>query len=166
MNFNDSFGLVINTEAGLTLDPKDSGNWTSGATGYGELKGSKYGISAASYPTLDIANITLDDAKVIYKRDFWDKLSLDKLPSDVSFDIFDCAVNSGISRSIKLLQKTIGSTPDGVMGQITIQRANNYGTKLSLHFNANRLLFYTDLPSFDIYGKGWTIRIANNMLNN
>jgi lysozyme family protein len=34
---------------------------------------------------------------------------------------------------------------------------------LVLLFNAERLRFYTKLKKFDIYGRGWTNRIANNL---
>ena len=40
-------------EGTLSLDPTDTGNWTGGAVGRGTLVGTKYGISAASYPTLE-----------------------------------------------------------------------------------------------------------------
>jgi lysozyme family protein len=166
MDFDNAFNTLFKNEGSLSLDKNDSGNWTAGAVGYGILKGSKYGISAAAYPTLDIPNLTIGDAKVIYKRDYWDEIDLDQLPPEVSFDIFDCAVNCGISRAIKILQKTIGSKPDGVLGQDTIHRSNSYGSSLRLHFNANRLLFYTSCKIWDSQGKGWTNRIANNMLNN
>jgi hypothetical protein len=38
-----------------------------------DLKGIKYGISAASYPTLDISNVTLTQAQDIYEADYWAK---------------------------------------------------------------------------------------------
>jgi lysozyme family protein len=166
MDFNEAFIILFKNEGTLSIDKNDPGNWTSGAVGHGVLKGSKYGISAATYPDLDIPNLTIDDAKLIYKRDFWDKLKLDRLPNDISFDMFDCAVNAGISRAIKILQTTIDSKPDGIMGQDTISRSNSYGTNLSKHYNANRLLFYTSLKIWDSQGKGWTRRIANNLLLN
>lgn len=164
MTFEDCFALLISNEGKLSMDRNDRGNWTSGAVGHGELKGSKYGISAMSYPTLDITNLTLEDAKEIYKRDYWYKVDLDKLPSSISFDMFDISVNSGITTAIKLLQKTVGSTPDGILGQQTIQKTNSYGPLLRQHLNANRLFYYTSLTSFDKQGKGWVNRIAHNLL--
>ena len=32
----------------------------------------KYGISSRSYPAIDIASLTLEDAKAVYRLDFWD----------------------------------------------------------------------------------------------
>jgi len=164
MTFEECFSLLISNEGKLSVDRNDRGNWTSGAVGHGELKGSKYGISAMSYPTLDIANLTLEDVKKIYERDYWYKVDLDKLPSSISFDMFDISVNSGITTAIKLLQRTVGSTPDGILGQQTIQKTNSYGPLLSQHLNARRLLYYTSLSSFDTQGKGWVNRVAHNLL--
>ena len=69
MTFDLAFTRLIGNEGVLSMDPKDSGNWTGGKIGLGKLKGSKYGISAASYPMVDIANLTLEGAKAIYLRD-------------------------------------------------------------------------------------------------
>lgn len=69
--FDAAFALTVGEEGGFSQDPRDGGNWTGGAPGKGSLRGTKYGISAASYPTLHIDALTLADAKAIYRRDFW-----------------------------------------------------------------------------------------------
>lgn len=166
MNFEEAFKLLIGNEGKLSLDREDRGNWTKGIVGVGELKGSKYGISAMSYPYLNISDLTLEQAAAIYKRDFWDKIKLDSFPI-ISFDMFDTAVNSGISVAIKLLQETVGSNPDGILGQQTIQAVNSYDPiTLKKNYNARRLLFMTSLSSWSHNGKGWARRIANNLLLN
>lgn len=164
MDFNEAFNILFENEGELSTDKNDPGNWTSGAVGHGVLKGSKFGISAGAYPNLDIPNLTIEGARRIYKENYWDKLSLDCLNPSITFDLFDCAVNSGISRAVKILQITVGSVPDGTIGQDTIKRSNSYGVNLSKHYNAYRLLFYTSLKSFDSQGKGWVNRVAHNML--
>ena len=40
-----------------------------------------------TYPTLDIRILTLNQAKDIYKRDWWDKLGMDKYPPALSYQI-------------------------------------------------------------------------------
>ena len=60
MKFEDAFARLIGNEGEFDDSPKDRGNWTGGAIGVGELRGTKYGISAAAFPTLDIKAITLD----------------------------------------------------------------------------------------------------------
>ena len=58
MNFDKAFELLIGHEGGYTTNPKDAGNWTGGKQGVGVNKGTKYGIAANSYPSLDIKNLT------------------------------------------------------------------------------------------------------------
>lgn len=167
MNFEKSFTLLISNEGCFTLSAKDSGNWTGGREGSGKLKGTKYGISAASYPHLDIENLSLTMAKEIYKRDFWDKCRADELPEQIRFDVFDTAVNSGVSRAIKLLQRAVGVQEDGIIGPKTLAAAANLeGFLLDKRFNATRLLYITELSisAWSNFGRGWVTRIANNML--
>lgn len=165
MDFNKAFELLIGNEGVLSLDRNDRGNWTSGKIGVGELKGSKYGISAMSYPDVDIQSLTLDKAKEIYRRDYWDKLKADSLPSSINFDVFDTAVNSGVKTAITLLQRAVGVTEDGAIGQGTLLAANSINPLLVvIRFNAVRLKFMTDCKAWDTQGKGWARRISNNLL--
>ena len=142
MNFDKAFELLIGHEGGFTQNPKDAGNWTSGKVGVGVNKGTKYGIASNSYPDLDIKNLTLDHAKLIYKRDYWNKIKGDELPIGLAFHVFDMAVNSGVSRGIKLLQKTIGTTEDGIIGAKTLAAVKsmdvNQAVQIYIKFNINR----------------------------
>ena len=79
-DFLKAFELLIGHEGAYGNDPADPGNWTGGARGRGKLKGTKYGISAASYPTLDIANLTLGQVEDIYERDYWAKAGCPDFP--------------------------------------------------------------------------------------
>lgn len=164
MNFDKAFELLIGHEGGYTALRSDPGNWTSGKVGVGVLKGTKYGIAANSYPNEDIKNLTLSRAKQIYKRDYWDKVWGDRLPAALAFHVFDMAVNSGISRGVKILQKTVGSAQDGIMGPATLRAAQAMDVNAAIMlYNANRLKFYTSLSTFGTFGKGWTNRVANNL---
>jgi lysozyme family protein len=46
-----------------------------------------------TYPDLDIKNLTLDQAKAIYKRDWWDKLNADSLDAAIVFQVWDFAIS-------------------------------------------------------------------------
>ena len=119
--FNAIFAITVGHE-GETLDLThgDRGNWTSGIVGQGELKGSKYGVSAASYPSVDIANLTLAGAADIYSRDFYLPVGGDRLPAPIGLLAFDAAVNSGVHNAARWLQRAVGVTDDGVVGDATI----------------------------------------------
>ena len=100
-HYDTCFELLIGHEGKLSLDPKDRGNWTDGNYGRsgGKLVGSMYGVSAMSYPRVDIRNLTLAQAKLIYKRDYWDRVEADTLEPALAFAAFDTAVNAGVGRA-------------------------------------------------------------------
>jgi hypothetical protein len=64
-NFDRVFDIVVGHEGGFTANPADCGNWTGGVIGTGTCRGTRFGISAAAYPDLDIANLSLDAAKAL-----------------------------------------------------------------------------------------------------
>ena len=164
MNFDEAFETVIGHEGGFTLHSGDPGNWTSGKVGIGTLKGTKYGIAANTYPNEDIKNLTLDRAKQLYKRDFWDKAKCDQLPDGLRFHVFDVSVNSGVSRGVKTLQQALGVNDDGIIGNQTISAAKSQNAhEILIKFYSFRIAFYTSLNTFSTFGKGWMNRVTNNL---
>lgn len=160
-DFDACFNSLIDFERGFTNDPKDKGNWTGGAIGSGQCRGTKYGISAASYPDLAISLLTLDEARAIYRRDFWDKAGIPKVPAELHSDLFDMAVNSGPGNARRCLQRALGVMDDGVFGPITtaaLAHANAFA--LLARFNGFRLQFMTESSAWESYSKGWARRIA------
>lgn len=154
MNFDQCFTRLIGHEGGYVNHPNDPGGET------------KYGISKRSYPNLSIADLTEYDAMVIYQRDFWNACKCDQLPPDVRFDVFDAAVNSGVSQSIKWLQRALCVSDDGVIGKVTLSACNNIpGYVLKAKFNGHRLEFMTNLKTWPDFGRGWAKRIAQNLIN-
>src|SRR6185437_7679529 len=74
--FAAALATVLAHEGGYQAMPDDPGNWTGGKIGAGELKGTKFGLSAAAYPNLDIASLTEAEAAAIYCRDWWERFGL------------------------------------------------------------------------------------------
>jgi lysozyme family protein len=164
-SFPDAFAKLIDVEKGLSLDPNDRGNWTSGRIGVGELRGTKYGVSAMSYPTLDIANLTLADAQAIFRRDFWNRVQADLFVPTVAFQLFDAAVNSGVDAAIRWLQKAVDTAPDGVIGKYTLAAvAALPPAVINARLNAYRLLDMTGMGGWQVNSRGWARRVANNIL--
>jgi lysozyme family protein len=98
----------------------------------------------------------------LYKRKYWDACRADELISGLDYCVFDVAVNSGVGRAIKLLQQTVGATPDGGFGSITlglVRKAEADPTTLINLYCAKRLEFLQSLKSFVTFGKGWTRRV-------
>ena len=152
MMFDDAFDKLISHEGGYVNDSRDPGLET------------KFGISKRSYPAEDIKGLTLERAKAIYRRDFWGVAGCDAVPDAIKFDLFDMAVNSGPVTAIKTLQRSVGVTPDGLLGPITLQALNSTpAPRLVARFNGNRLDFMTDLKNWPVFGKGWAKRVASNL---
>jgi lysozyme family protein len=164
MTFDDAFDKLIANEGGYQDNPNDRGNWTSGVIGVGELKGTKFGISAMSYSSLDIENLTLAQAKEIYKRDFWDRFSALKLADGIQFMLFDAAVNHGPGNAVRMLQRAVLVIDDGHIGPVTIIAVGKTDTNTLLRrFAAERLLFISKLRAWDRFGRGWVTRVADDL---
>lgn len=153
MNFEQAFGALISHEGAYVNDSRDPGKET------------KFGITKRDYPTLDIKNLTLADAKAIYLRDYWGRAQCDKLHPDLAFDVFDAAVNSGVGQAIRWLQRSVGVADDGVVGPLTlaaIQRLDDTSA-IRARLSGHRLEFMTKLSIWDVFGKGWARRVATNL---
>lgn len=154
MKFDEAFKRLIGHEGELSDHPKDKGGLT------------RYGISQRSYPNIDIKALTLDEAKAIYKRDYWNALQMEHLPDGVRFDLFDMAVNSGVSQAVKTLQRAVGAGEDGKLGPVTIACVRELSeAQVVARFNGARLLFMTNLRDWDHFGRGWARRVGANLLN-
>lgn len=160
--YDKCFDRVVGHEGGFTADRRDRGNWTTGVIGKGELKGTKYGVSAMAYPSLDIRNLTVADAKAIYLRDYWRKASCDLLPQGVAFLVFDAAVNHGVKQAVKFLQAAVGVTADGAFGPKSLLAVNKAKPEAIIRaFCDRRLQFYKSLSTYKTYGRGWSRRIVD-----
>ena len=148
LTFDQAFERLIGHEGKFTNDRQDRGNWTTGVIGKGELKGTKYGISAMTYPDLDIKNLTLLQAKQIYKRDWWDKINADQINPALVFQVWDFAINAGMGTAKRKLQLAVGVLDDGIIGNLTIQAINKAELNdILLKFNTERLKKYTSIKT-------------------
>jgi hypothetical protein len=135
-----SLAFTARWESGYQNVHNDAGNWTGGKVGVGELKGTNFGISAASYPNLDIKNLTRQQANDIYRRDYWIASGADQLPWPACLIVFDTAVLHGVGTAKAWLQE-VGANP--------------------LIFAAKRLRSYTKMGNWDFWGKAWVQRVSD-----
>lgn len=147
-NFDLAVNLTLKKEGILSDHKDDAGGLT------------KYGISKAAYPTLDIANLTQEQAVAIYKRDYWDQAQCDELPYPLDVMLFDTAVNHGVTKAIKILQESLGVVADGVMGQKTRAAARTAKNSIYTVFMINRLYAYTSAKSWPTFKEGWKNRLV------
>lgn len=161
--FARAVAWVIAWEGGYTDDPGDPGNWTGGAIGQGALLGTKFGISAAAYPTMDIPNLTVAEAQMLYARDYWTPIAGDRLPPALAMVVFDGAVNSGVAQSGQWLQVVLGVATDGVIGAATLAALGAYpngAAELCWEVLAQRVAANGCDPDFSTFGLGWSRRTS------
>lgn len=152
MNFDQAFERLIGHEGGYVNNPADPGGETN------------FGISKRSYPMENIRGMTLERAKGIYLRDYWEPAGCNAVPDGLRFDLFDMAVNSGVTTAIRTLQNSVGAAADGVIGPKTAAAINAMeAPRLVARFNGWRLAFMANTPQFDTFGRGWARRIAANL---
>jgi len=134
-DFDIAFKKVIIFEGGYIDDKDDKGGET------------KFGISKRSFPNIDIRELTLNNAKQIYKENYWNKIKGDLIDDqDIANNIFDCSVNCGSSTSIRLLQKVINVKIDGILGSITLGSLNKKDPVCVINmFKNERVKYYIDV---------------------
>lgn len=152
MNFDLAFDRLIGHEGGYVNNPRDPGGETN------------WGISKRSYPHLNIRKLTREDARAIYRRDFWDRIKGDKLHDGVAFQVFDIAVNSGIETAVRMLQRAVQVADDGIWGPFSQRAADAMSeSDTIMRLNAERLEFYSRLSTWPTFGKGWARRVVGNL---
>ncbi len=147
-NFETAVNLTLEKEGILSDHKDDAGGLT------------KYGISQAAYPGLDIASLTKADAIAIYKRDYWDKAQCEEIPYPLDIMLFDTAVNHGVTKAVKILQESLGITADGIIGQETRAAARQAKNSIYTVFMINRLYAYTEAKSWPTFREGWKNRLV------
>jgi len=158
-NWEAALAHVLESEGGWSDHPADPG----GATMKGVTLATYREYKRNPHITKDeLRNISDAELSDLYKKGYWDKCRCDDLPSGVDYLVFDAAVNMGVGRSSKLLQESVGVTPDGGIGPITlaaVKAANQ--DELIEEFSRRKEAFYRSLPTFDTFGKGWLNRVAS-----
>lgn len=156
-NFELCLNLMLAHEGGFVNDPRDSG----GMTNLGVTRRVWEEWLGRPVSEKEMRALTPTMVAPMYKRKYWDACRANELLAGVDYAVFDVAVNSGTGRAIKLLQQSVGATPDGGFGSITmalVQKADP--ANLIELYCARRLEFLESLRSFEHFGKGWSRRVA------
>lgn len=165
-NFEKAFEEIIGIEGGYVNDPVDPGGET------------KFGISKRAYPHLDIKNLTLEEAKDIYYRDYWNPqyLRLDNISEyKIALEIFDTSVNMGRSTAAEFFQKSLNAMnrnevnfpdikEDGWIGYVTLSAYDRVDKFTLLKvLNGYQFMRYVHIiernPSQERFFNGWMKRV-------
>ena len=149
--FDDIIEIVLEHEGGYVNDPDDPGGETN------------FGIAKRSHPDVDIANLTKEDAKIIYYQDYWMKNRVPQMPDDLKHIYFDMCVNQGRGRAVKILQRAANAKGanlkvDGGLGPMTLGAIKDTNPSLD-RVRCYRLKHYYDLvnrkPEQERFLFGW-----------
>lgn len=156
-NYDESLKRLLVYEGGYTNHPKDPG----GPTNFGITIHDYRKYIKSDGTAIDVKNMRLEDAKKIYKTKYWDVNRCDELPSGVDFCIFDYGVNSGVSRSAKVLQRLVGTPVTGKIDAATVKAANEKDPVLLVkQICDERINFLRNLKTWPTFGAGWGSRVA------
>lgn len=150
----DIIDRVIAREGGakVTRDPIDPGGVT------------KYGISKRTYPDVDIENLTYEQAKDIYIRDYFVGTRIIMLPTELQEPVLDFCVHSGEKHAVRYLQKVLNVDQDGRIGPKTLTAVRQQNlTQLLSAYQRERVLFLcrqvAAKPIKVKYLVGWVARV-------
>ena len=154
MNFDQAFHQLLGHEGSFVDHPADPG----GATMWGITER----VARANGYKGHMRDFPVSLAKQIYRASYWDAVQADQLPAPVRYSVFDAAVNSGVSQSVKWLQRALGVSDDGAIGPKTLAAAQAVdGQALKAKMLGARLQFMTDLATWPSFGRGWARRVAS-----
>lgn len=166
-NFELYFEHLLQLEGGYSNHPNDKGGETNlGITD--KLDGKADGlvdVNGDGKGDVKIKELRKDQAKLIYKRLFWNPLKADEIKSQsVAEILFDFAVNSGVGTAARAIQKIVGVAQDGDIGPKTLAEINKKDAKqLFEEIKTFRKQFYARIivanPKLKTFEKGWNNRI-------
>src|SRR5688500_14047896 len=101
MTFERAVEIVLELEGGYSNHAADRGGPT------------RFGISSAAHPEVDIQTLSRERAVEIYDRCYWTKAHCEDLRPRLRLPVFDAAIQHGPTTAIKLLQRAAGVDADG-----------------------------------------------------
>tara|TARA_R110000824_G_scaffold103363_1_gene245548 strand:+ start:616 stop:1101 length:486 start_codon:yes stop_codon:yes gene_type:complete len=147
--------MLLEHEGGYVNDSRDSG----GMTNLGVTKRVYDEWIGRESTEQEMRDLTPDDVAPIYKKNYWDRVKGDYVPSGVDWCLYDWAVNSGSGRPAKAVQRAVGATPDGVIGKQTVGLIMEKDPKYIIDYVYTvRQAFYEGLDDYKHFGRGWSRR--------
>jgi lysozyme family protein len=157
-NWQAAMAVELRFEGGKVDDPRDPGGRTN--EGVIQRVFSAY-LQKKGQPVRDVYTMTPAERDEIYMQQYGWKIAFDQLPPGLDLVILDGAINSGVTQSVKWVQRCLGLTADGQMGDVTLQAVQNYPDHDALiaAICERRMAFLRALKPWPVYKKGWTSRV-------
>lgn len=152
--FQSIISNTLKNEGGYVSDPSDPGGET------------KFGISKRSHPDLDIRDLSVGEAKSIYRKEYYEDTNINCLSDyKLTRKVFDVGVNIGPKRAITFLQSTMNDLGyelevDGILGPKTLDTVNSHDAQVEIIklFKDRVKKYYKSLKS-KRFEKGWLRRL-------
>jgi lysozyme family protein len=176
--FSNAFQIVLKNEGGYVNDPNDPGGETY--KGIARNINSKWDGWVAvdlqkkqpNFPGNLDSNVDLQEkVQDFYQANYWDRIKGDNITNDeVATSIFDFAVNAGVATSASLAQMVVGVDADGVIGDETVAKINEFNPDhFSAAFAIAKIARYINIvkkrPSSQKYFYGWVRRTLGDISN-
>jgi Glycosyl hydrolase 108/Predicted Peptidoglycan domain len=148
--------VVLNKEGGFSDHREDPG----GPTMMGITQKTLAAWRGEPVTADDVRALTREEACEIYRANYWNAMKCDELPRGIDLMVFDFGVNAGPATSVKMLQRSVGSKPDGAVGDFTLRAVRATEPRALLEALARaRLDFYRKLDTWETFGRGWENRV-------
>lgn len=147
MKFEEAVEIILKKEGGYSNNLKDPGGETN------------FGIAKRFYPTLDIKNLTREQAIQIYRKEYWSRIQAEAMPPYLRLMAFDCAVNQGVSFCLNTMRALAGERAGTPMDVVYAKLLKSNQDDVEREFVKRRLERYLTNKNFKTFGKGWTNRL-------
>ena len=120
-------------------------------------------------PLQPVKFLTLEETSDIYRTSYWNPVKAGKLPTPLDLCLFDASVQHGTGRASKWLQRVVGTTPDGSIGNATLTALAALISRNGLKSVVDEYMkiredFYAEIiandPSQVVFKNGWANRMG------
>lgn len=151
-------------EGGKVDDPDDPGGRTN--RGVTQRVYDAY-RRARNLSVRDVWDMEAAAHDAIYLEQYWTPSWGDRLPAGVDAAVFDFAVHSGVRRPMRTVQRIVGVSRDGIIGNVTLAAIMDYCAsksteRLIITLCERRLVFLKGLRVWWKYKNGWTTRVEGD----
>ena len=165
--FASALEHVLEMEGGFSDDPHDPGGPTNrGITlkVFADWKGVPLDENTGAALQAELRRIPEAAVRAIYLARYWTPAHCAELSPALAFFHFDAAVNHGVTGAMRLLQRAVGSEPDGEIGPDTRTAIAALSVEEVLQRYAEaRRARYRALHHFWRFGRGWLARVDKTL---
>lgn len=154
--------VLLRHEGGYVNHPRDPGGATNLGITLGTARAYRLDLDGdGDVDAHDVRLLTPETAAPVYRQGYWLKARCDRLPAGLDYMVFDLAVNSGVKRAARYLQRVAGVAEDEIVGDVTLKAVARLNPVAAVdRLGDIREAYYRSLSTFPTFGKGWLRRLG------